>query len=138
PLHWVRDPIAAFGGDPENVTIFGESAGAMSVADLLAAPAARGLFHKAIAQSGPPSAMSMKAAEQVTATVLAETGVGRPETLRTVPVDALLDAQAAVVAQRGAAGLPLTPVVDGVTLPAEPHEAIADGCAADIPLLIGT
>jgi len=137
-LHWVRDHIAAFGGDPENVTIFGESAGAMSVADLLAAPAARGLFHKAIAQSGPPSAMSMKAAEQVTATVLAETGVGRPETLRTVPVDALLDAQAAVVAQRGAAGLPLTPVVDGVTLPVEPHEAIADGCAADIPLLIGT
>src|SRR5205807_6323585 len=79
-----------------------------------------------------------KAAEQVTAAVLAETGAGRPEALRTVPVGALLDAQAAVVAQRGAAGLPLTPVVDGVTLPVEPHHAIADGCAAGIPLLIGT
>jgi para-nitrobenzyl esterase len=137
-LLWVRDNITAFGGDPHNVTIFGESAGGMSVTDLLTAPAASGLFHKAIVQSGPPSAMTMRTAEQVTGRVLAETGVSRPEWLRSVPVDALLGAQAAVAARRGAGGLPLTPVVDGVTLPVAPHQAIAEGCAADIPLLIGT
>jgi para-nitrobenzyl esterase len=58
-LSWVHDNIPAFGGDPNNVTIFGESAGGMSVADLLAVPGARGLFHRAIAQSGPPNAVPM-------------------------------------------------------------------------------
>ena len=90
-LRWVRDNIAAFGGDPQNVTIFGQSAGGMSVASLLAAPAARGLFHRAIVQSGPPSAMPAERAEEMAAKLLAELGVGTVADLRRVPVTALLE-----------------------------------------------
>ncbi|MGH7317841.1 MAG: carboxylesterase/lipase family protein, partial [Candidatus Rokuibacteriota bacterium] len=81
-LEWVRDEIAAFGGDPDNVTIFGESAGAMSCATLLGMPRARGLFHRAILQSGAanyvwPRDTAARLADQV----LAEIGVGSPEEL---------------------------------------------------------
>ncbi|MGI8492843.1 MAG: carboxylesterase/lipase family protein [Acidimicrobiales bacterium] len=136
-LAWVRDNIAGFGGDAANVTIFGESAGAMSVSDLLAMPAATGLFHRAIAQSGPPNAMSMARAEENASKLTAGLGVGSVQSLRQVPVAALLVAQANVLSQR-AAGLPLTPVVDGTSLPAHPLSGIAGGSAAGVPLLIGT
>src|SRR6476620_5010140 len=75
-LEWVQENIAAFGGDPGNVTIFGESAGAMSVATLLALPAAQGLFHRAIAQSGAASnTFAPEVASEVTATTMARLGV---------------------------------------------------------------
>ena len=134
-LNWVHDNIPAFGGDPNNVTIFGESAGGMSVADLLAVPGARELFHRAIAQSGPPNAVPMAKAEETAAKLLAELGVAD---LRDVPVPVLLEAQATLVAERRGGPLPLTPVVDGVVLPSRPQDAMADGSAADVPLLIGT
>jgi para-nitrobenzyl esterase len=137
-LRWVRDNIGSFGGDPANVTLFGESAGGMSVADLMAMPSAAGLFHKAIVQSGPPNAASMDAAADRTAKLLAELGLSEPADLRGVPVEALLEAQTGVLAPRGGGGLVLVPVVDGASLPADPLEAIAGGSAADVPLLIGT
>jgi para-nitrobenzyl esterase len=134
-LNWVHDNITAFGGDANNVTIFGESAGGMSVADLLAVPSAGGLFHRAIAQSGPPNALPMAKAEETAAKLMAELGVSD---LRDVPVPALLQAQATLVAERRGGPLPLTPVVDGVVLPERPQDAIADGSASDVPFLIGT
>jgi para-nitrobenzyl esterase len=134
----VRDSVGAFGGDAGNVTVFGESAGGMSVADLLAAPAARGLFRRAIVQSGPPNALPAARAQETAAKLLAELGAAGPDKLRDVPVESILQAQSGLLAQRGAGGLPLTPVVDGAVLPDPPARAVADGCAADIPLLIGT
>ncbi|HWB66290.1 MAG TPA: carboxylesterase/lipase family protein [Mycobacteriales bacterium] len=136
-LRWVRDNIAAFGGDPANVTIFGESAGGMSVADLLTLPSARGLFHRAIVQSGPPNAVAMDRAEEVTAKLLAELGVASPAAVRELPVETVLAAQASLLADRRA-GLPLVPVVDGASLPVSPRQALADGAARDVSLLIGT
>ena len=137
-LRWVRDNIAAFGGDPQNLTIFGQSAGGMSVAGLLAAPAAQGLFHRAIEQSGPPRAMPAELAGEMAVMLLEELGVGTVADLRRVPVTALLKAQESLYAQRPRTPLMLTPVVDGAVLQADPLKAIADGAAADVPLLIGT
>jgi para-nitrobenzyl esterase len=136
-LGWVTENITAFGGDPANVTIFGESAGGMSVCDLMTMPAAQGRFHRAIAQSGPPAATTMARAEEHAAKLMAELGVTDPVQLRAVPVDALLAAQRAVVRPPGG-GLPLLPVVDGSSLPSAPSEAFADGSAVAVPLLIGT
>ena len=132
-LRWVHDNIAAFGGDPANVTIFGQSAGAVAVHTLLAMPAADGLVAKAIAQSGTAARLGgTAAATAVTDRFLARLGIppDAPEAVRTAPVDAMLQAQGA----RGA----LAPVVDGDTLPRRPVEAVRDGAARTIPLLVGT
>ena len=150
-LRWVAGNIAAFGGDPGNVTIFGESAGGMSVTTLLAAPSARGLFHRAIAQSGaaahthPPDR-----AERVTDAVLGALGLPLTaiEGLLDAPVHDLLQAQAAVDAPlnqavRGDGGVPVgaltfQPVADGAELPEDPLAAVRSGAAADVPLVVGT
>ncbi len=148
-LRWVNENIAAFGGDPDNVTVVGESAGGMSVCDLMVMPAAVGLFHRAVVQSGPPVAVSMAAAEARTARLLAVLGLARPDALREVPVAALLDAQARVLAGGSAAaeadggtgvpaGLALAPVVDGTSLPEDPSAVFERGGSAPVPLLIGT
>ena len=137
-LRWVRDNVTAFGGDPGNVTIFGESAGGMSVADLLVMPSARGLFRRAIVQSGPPNATTIERAEAVAAKLVAELGVASVAALREVPTDAILDAQATIVAERRAAGLPLVPVVDGVSVPTPPLQALAGGAANGVDVMIGT
>jgi para-nitrobenzyl esterase len=93
-LKWVRDEIEAFGGDPGNVTIFGESAGAMSCATLLAMPRARGLFHRAILQSGAANFLwPPETAARVGDHLLAELSIGSPEQLRAAPPDRLLAAQ---------------------------------------------
>ena len=139
-LEWVRDNIAAFGGDPGNITIFGQSGGGMKVTTLMAMPAARGLFHKAIVQSGPfVRAVPMARASAVAARVLERLGVapGRLDALQTVKPQALLDAFAS--AQEGAPGVPrqFAPVVDGDSLPGDPFEPAAPTTAAGVPLLIG-
>jgi para-nitrobenzyl esterase len=142
-LRWVQEHIARFGGDPDNVTIFGESAGSMSISALLAIPAARGLFHRAVLQSGPPYAHSLERAALVTEHLAEELGLLQitRHALESVPAPLLVQA-----AQRlqdrpprpGELPLPFLPVVDGVALPSHPQEAVANGRGAGVPLLIGT
>lgn len=142
-LRWVRDHIEAFGGDPECVTIFGESAGGMSVGTLLGTPAAQGLFHRAILQSGAAHNVSTpgKAAE-VARLFLEELGPAgsSPEALRAAPVRALLNAQRAIADRLGIllGILPWQPSVDGELLPEPPLEAIARGAVRAVPTIIGT
>ncbi|MBK9178071.1 MAG: carboxylesterase/lipase family protein [Acidimicrobiales bacterium] len=140
-LRWVHENVSAFGGDPGNVTVFGESAGAMSVGTLLGLPAAAGLFRRAVLQSGAAqNVLGPEAATRTARLVLAEAGVDphRPAELLHLPVERLLAAQAAVVAHGGAATLPFQPVVDGATLPRPPADAVADGSVAGVSVLLGT
>ena len=138
-LRWVRDNIAAFGGDPGAVTIFGESAGAMSIGALLAMPEASGLFHKAILQSGAcQNTSSPEQSRAVADDVLQAAGLSSIEALRAAPVEALLAAQATVELRHRGGGLPFQPVVGGPDLPRPPLDAVAAGAAAGVPLLVGT
>jgi len=145
-LEWVRHNIAAFGGDPGNVTVFGESAGAMSIGCLMAMPAARGLFHKAILQSGAANTtLSSGEAIGFAEEYLNVLGVspGGAGALRELPVERLLGAEMELRRRvPSPAGRPrltlMQPVVDGDTLPSLPIEAIRRGSAAGISLLAGT
>ena len=140
-LEWVRVNIAAFGGDPANVTIFGESAGAAAVGTLLAMPAAAGLFHKAVLQSGTGRAAPATDGAQLASKLLTELGIDpvSAERIRTVPADAIIAAQEAVTAGAGLGeGLRFGPVVDGSTLLEQPFAAVRAGTAANVPMLIGT
>ena len=137
-LEWVRDNAAAFGGDPGNVTIFGESAGAASVLLLCTMPAARGLFHKAVAQSGALLGLSPAAAADCVERLASEAGVDGVAELRDLPLEQLLAAQASVDAGSTAAMASFVPCRDGVVVPADPLAALADGSAAGVPLVVGT
>lgn len=139
-LAWVRDNIEAFGGDPANVTIFGESAGGMSVGTLLGTPAAAGLFHKAIPQSGAAANVATMASAQAAAAQLLDVlQVDDVDSLCLLSADALIEAQGKIRGEFGASGgLPFQPVVGGTVLPRQPLAAIADGSAAGIPVLTGT
>ncbi|HEX7166780.1 MAG TPA: carboxylesterase/lipase family protein [Acidimicrobiales bacterium] len=137
-LRWVSENIRAFGGDPGNVTIFGESAGSVSVSTLLGTPAARGLFHKAIAQSGGPGGFSMSFAERFAAELIEEAGVADVAALRHTPVDELLEAQERIAKRVGRLNTALAPVVDGGVLAEQALAEIRDGINRDVPLLAGT
>ncbi|GAA4991019.1 carboxylesterase family protein [Yinghuangia aomiensis] len=142
-LRWVRDNAARFGGDPDNVTVAGASAGAFSVGALLALPAAKGLFHKAILQSGSVTRVQAPGtAAALTEDFLAAAGVEDFDRLADVPLDRILDAQARVVdsdiGRRNLPGGRIWGVVhDGTVLSDRPLDAVAAGAAAHIPLLIG-
>ncbi|HEY7350081.1 MAG TPA: carboxylesterase/lipase family protein [Ktedonobacterales bacterium] len=137
-LEWVRDNIAAFGGDPGNVTIFGESGGGAKVSVLMAMPAAAGLFHRAIVQSGPgvrmlPRAKATEQAEKLLKSL--EISARDVDRLSTLPAEQILAANARVNSNqlRG-----WSPVVDGQTLPQHPFDPAAPALSAHIPLIIGT
>ncbi|BCL77793.1 carboxylesterase [Ktedonobacteria bacterium brp13] len=138
-LQWVHANIAAFGGDPANVTVFGESAGAMSIGTLLALPEAHGLFQRAILESGAASMItSRQRAIAVRQEFFQELNLqdGALDALASVAVDDLLAAQKSIVQRRGITTL--CPVIDGSVLSVHPLEAIASGTADGIVTLIGT
>jgi para-nitrobenzyl esterase len=139
-LSWIRRNAAAFGGDPENVTVFGESAGAISIAALLAGDRPRESFDRAIMQSGAPMALSLEAASRVAEELAAVLGLTRLERrlLENVPTSEILRAQSAIRQRLSGDVLAFQPVVDGLLLPGEPAGRIASGSAAGVDLLIGT
>jgi para-nitrobenzyl esterase len=133
-LKWVRDNIARFGGDPDNVTIFGQSGGGGKVSTLLAMPAAAGLFHKAIVESGSFNRVQTREdAARDTARLLASMGLACADAakLRAVPAEQLLDAGLKAQIDYG-------PVVDGAYLPRHPFEPEAPGVSRSVPMIIGT
>jgi para-nitrobenzyl esterase len=137
-LRWVQANAAAFGGDPGNVTIFGESAGAVSVLLLCASPRTDGLIHRAVAQSGAALCIAPEKAAEHAERLTAALGLDRVGDLRTAPVDRILHAQART-ALGGAAGMrTFVPTIDGVVLDRPPLAALADGAAAGVPLVVGT
>jgi para-nitrobenzyl esterase len=140
---WVRDNIEAFGGDPENVTIFGESAGAMSVATLLGTPRAQGLFHRAVMQSGAAhNVLTKEQSAGIAELLLRELGLDALDTaaLEGIRVPRLLRAQRDVALKGGMqlGLLPWAPSVDDDLLPGQPLDAVARGCSSSVPILIGT
>lgn len=139
-LRWVRDNIAAFGGDPDKVTIAGESAGAMSVCDHLIAPASAGLFSGAIIQSGPCQAQyDLPTAQKVSLQYAAEAGCGDPvaaaQCLRALPADKL---RPGLFYSRIGTEQLSGPVTGTTTLPVDPVVGMADGRAARVPVMVGT
>lgn len=141
-LEWVRDNIAGFGGDPANVTIFGQSAGGGSIATLMEMPNAVKLFRRAILQSAAIMPhQTQEAASRVTGEVLKALGLGGAAALREVPVAKLLDAQRAAMMAVGKPADP-TPVYrmvhDGAVLNTDPPAGVAAGRAKGIDVMIGT
>ncbi|RIK98234.1 MAG: carboxylesterase [Proteobacteria bacterium] len=139
-LAWVREHAERVGGDPDNVTVFGESAGAMSIGALLGAPAARGLFRRAILQSGAAHNVSPLASGLRIAELFRDAAGAPADALRALAVDAVLEAQQRVVDQswRHVDGLAFQPIADGAVLPRAPLGAVAAGEAHGVELLAGT
>jgi para-nitrobenzyl esterase len=145
-LRWVRENIAAFGGDPDRVTVFGESAGAGAIAALLVMPAAAGLFRRAIAQSVPGTFFSPALAADITAAIAAQAGLPATAEAFKAADPARLTAAADAVRPGDHIGrwgpvaytpTPFSPVVDGEVLPVAPWRTVATGAARDVDLITG-
>lgn len=133
-LEWVRDNIAGFGGDPGNVTIYGQSGGGRKVSIAMAAPVASGLFHRGIVQSGSHLRLAEpERATKLTTALLDQLGIPstEPRRLQDVPMDQLIEASAKV---RGR----FAPTIDAVVFDGHPWDPDAPKLSADIPLMIGT
>ncbi|MGU3501454.1 carboxylesterase/lipase family protein [Mycobacterium sp. C31M] len=143
-LRWVRDNIAGFGGDPERVTLFGESAGGGIVTTLLASPAAEGLFARAIAQSSPvTSVYDQNRAQHIGAQFLGELGMTARQAgqLTQLPVSAIVAASKQLfndVPQLAPGTLAFAPIVDGDVVPDYPVQTARAGRTLPVPLIIGT
>jgi len=139
-LEWVRDNIAGFGGDPDNVTIMGESGGGSKVSHLMAMPAADGLFDKAVIQSGP-GVFSGKPAEAAdyAGKILEAAGVETLDDLRTIRSDQIVEAVRKATPADSAMGRgpQFGPIADGTIIPRDPFLPAAPEQARDIPVLIG-
>jgi para-nitrobenzyl esterase len=145
-LRWVRDNIGEFGGDPGNVTLFGESGGAGKVSVMCAMPAAKGLFHKAIMQSGPCLQIADKARGTAIANqLLKDLGLSPKQLSQLQSMDALKLAAAADAAEvkvvprvLGFGPMGLVPLVDGVILPHHPFDTVASPESANVPFMVGS
>jgi para-nitrobenzyl esterase len=133
-LRWVRDNIAAFGGDPGNVTVFGQSAGAMAIASLVTSPETKGLFQRAISQSGAwmglgmsPAMRTRAQAEEAGVQAATEAGVVTSEQLRAMSTDD-------VTAKFRSAGM----IVDGWIIPEDPSKVFAEGRQNPVDVLVGS
>ncbi|WP_313885581.1 carboxylesterase family protein [Fodinicola feengrottensis] len=141
-LHWVKDTIAAFGGDPDNITVAGQSAGAFSVGALLAMPAAAGTFGKAILSSGSTSRIfSTETVNDIAADLMAKLGVSTVDALVDVPTERFLAVQPTVIDNNlGRRNLPggrsWGAVLDGKVMPQRPQDAVIARAVVDIPLLV--
>jgi para-nitrobenzyl esterase len=145
-LRWVRDNIAGFGGDAHNVTIFGESGGAGKVSVMCATPAAKGLFHKAIMQSGP----CLKIAEPASGTAIAkqllkdlglsERQIPLLQNMDALKLSAAADAAEVKVVPRvlGFGPMGLVPLVDGIVLPHHPFDTVASPESVSVPFMVGS
>jgi para-nitrobenzyl esterase len=145
-LQWVRENIERFGGDPGNVTIFGQSGGGGKVSTLLALPAARGLYHRAIVMSGAAIRLTERErANKLAEAVLKQLGLTRlrPDELQTLPFERLIGAIGPAKDMVGPPPAPrldrydFGPVVDGAVLPGHPFDPAAPDVSADIPVLVG-
>jgi para-nitrobenzyl esterase len=152
-LEWVRDNIRSFGGDPDNVTLFGESAGANAVTTLMCVPAARGLFARAISESSPAEAVydadvTARWGADFVALLAEELGSAAPASkseaaalLNSATLQQLVTATNRMMREtpdRVPGTIALCPTIDGVFLPKRPVRAFADGSAHPVPLIIGT
>ena len=136
-LQWVRDNISRFGGDPDNVTVFGESAGSISVAVLMAMPQASGLFKRAICESGGASIVRRaERAREITVELMDIAGAKTLADLEALPADDLVRFQARI-RPRGAEQV-FGPTIDDVVVPDNPMDLMRAGAAANLPLLIGS
>ena len=145
-LEWVRDNAARFGGDPGNVTIFGQSGGGAKVSTLLAMPRAQGLFHRAIVMSGSAIRLVERdRAQKLAELILREVGIAPTSVadLQMVPMERLRAAMAPALKALGPARMPLFdryafgPMVDGTVVPNQPCDPAAPSVSANIPVLVG-